>query len=124
MNQGGIRGIGRGIEIIVIEIMVVNTVVNMVVNAVMDQDQAGINHQEIEIDLGKEKGVMRGITIVSAKREIHQDAMVTLVIRTSPEIEIMIEVILMIDMRPCPSHRLMIERKESAFSPLRLVSTT
>ena len=116
MSRGGIRAIGRGIEIIVIETTV----------ATADQDQVGIRHQEIKIGIGREIGVMRGITIVSAKREIRQDAMVTLVIRINAEIESTIEVILMIDMvkplrRPCPSHQSMIEKKESAF--VLLVST-
>jgi len=88
-----------------------------------DRDQAGI--QEIAIEIGYEIGTEiedqeeiktrrgREITIVSAKKEILQDAMVTLVI--SVETIHMIVIIHMIVMTHRREDYLMIEKKESAF---------
>ena len=106
--------------------MVIDTVTRRETVETIDQDQAGIIEIEIgigmdqrkETETGKQGEIKREITIVSEKKEILQDAMVTLVI------SVQTETIHMIVMPLQREGHLSIERKESAFPPrLSLVST-
>jgi hypothetical protein len=84
-----------------------------------DQDRVGIIEigkgidmdQRKEIEIEKQGEIKREITIVSEKKEILQDAMVTLVI------SVQTETIYMIVMPLRREDHLSIERKESAFPP-------
>ena len=87
---------------------------------IIDQDQVGIIEtgkgigmdQRKEIEIEKQGEIKREITIVSEKKEILQDAMVTLVISAQTE------TIYRIVMPLRREDHLSIERKESAFPPV------
>lgn len=97
---------------------VIDTVTRQGTVGIIERDQAGI------IEIGRETDVdrmsakekqgerKREITIVSEKKEILQDAMVTLVI------SVQTETIHMIVMPLRHEDHLSIERKESAFPPV------
>jgi len=99
--------------------VVIDTVTRRGIVETIDQDQAGTT--EIGIGIGmdqrkerereKQGEIKREITIVSEKKEILQDAMVTLVISVQTEITHMIVMPLRRE------DHLSIERKESAFYP-------
>ena len=99
--------------------MVIDTVTRRETVETIDQDQAEIIEIEIgigmdlrkEIEKERQGEIKREITIVSEKKEILQDAMVTLVI------SVQTETIHMIVMPLRHEDRLSIERKESAFPP-------
>ena len=99
---------------------VIDTVTRRGIVEIIDQDQAGIIETGIGIDMDQRKEIeierqgeiKREITIVSEKKEILQDAMVTLVI------SVQTETIHMIVMPLQREGHLSIERKESAFPPV------
>jgi hypothetical protein len=99
--------------------VVIDTVTRRGIVEIIDQDQAGIIETGIGIDMDRRKEteiekqgeIKREITIVSEKKEILQDAMVTLVISVHTE------TIHMIVMPLRREDHLSIERKESAFPP-------
>ena len=100
--------------------MVIDTVTRRETVEIIDQDRVGIIETGIGIGMDPRKGIeiekqgeiKREITIVSEKKEILQDAMVTLVISVQTENTHMIVMPLR-----CEDH-LSIERKESAFPPV------
>ena len=100
--------------------MVIDTVTRRETVEIIDQDQAGIieigkgigTDQRKEIEIGRQGEIKREITIVSEKKEILQDAMVTLVISAQTE------TIYRIVMPLRAEDHLSIERKESAFPPV------
>jgi len=99
---------------------VIDTVTRQETVGTIDQDQAGIIEIGIEIgmglrseiEIGRQGEIKREITIVSEKKEILQDAMVTLVISVQTETTHMIVMPLRAE------DHLSIERKESAFPPV------